>query len=487
MAMTVATDSFRELLGERRALASSHLAAVAMGIDVVAVCASLAVAAFIRSRLDLFDSALETSWSFHLAAPVILAAWLCSLAAVGSYRSASFDVGTDEYKRLVHGSVIAAAAVGITCYLLDWRLARGFFALAFLCGIPLLAAGRSGLRAVVHRARSRGRWSHRVLIAGAASHVDEITSVFRRERWLGYDVVGSLVPGGTSAVARPAGTPVLGSPGEAVQMTEAADADILFVAGGAFTSAEDLRRLAWQLEDDAVEVVVAPSVTDVAAERVRIRPVGGLPLIHLDRPTAVRASRSFKRIFDVLSAGAALLVLGPMMLAIAIRIRLHDGGPVLFRQTRIGRDGVAFTCLKFRTMVVDAERHLAQLQEAQGFSGGLFKMREDPRVTGPGNWLRRYSLDELPQMINIVRGDMSLVGPRPPLRSEVDEYDDMALRRLRVRPGLTGLWQVSGRADLSWEESVRLDLYYVDNWSMLRDLSILGRTVSAVLASRGAY
>jgi exopolysaccharide biosynthesis polyprenyl glycosylphosphotransferase len=280
---------------------------------------------------------------------------------------------------------------------------------------------------------------------------------------------------------------VLGTPDEAVQLAAAADADILFVASGAFGTAQELRRLAWELEEHGVEVVVAPSVTDVAAERVRVRPVGGLPLIHLERSAAVRASRSAKRVFDLVSAGAAVVVLAPLLALIAVRVRHFDGGPILFRQERIGRDGVPFMCLKFRTMCVDAEARLARLQAESGFTGGLFKLKDDPRVTRPGMWLRRYSLDELPQLFNILRGDMSLVGPRPPLGREVDEYDDMAQRRLRVRPGLTGLWQVSGRSDLSWEESVRLDLYYVDNWSMLQDLSILRRTVSAVLASRGAY
>ena len=180
-------------------------------------------------------------------------------------------------------------------------------------------------------------------------------------------------------------------------------------------------------------------------------------------------------------------MLSPVLIAAAVLVKLHDGGPVLFRQTRTGRHGEQFSCLKFRSMVVDAEAHLARLHAESGHDGGLFKMKEDPRITKPGRWLRRFSIDELPQLFNVVRGEMSLVGPRPPLPLEVASYEADTTRRLRVRPGMTGLWQVSGRSDLSWEEAVRLDLYYVDNWSMVQDASILVRTVRAVFGRSGAY
>jgi exopolysaccharide biosynthesis polyprenyl glycosylphosphotransferase len=248
-----------------------------------------------------------------------------------------------------------------------------------------------------------------------------------------------------------------------------------------------MRTLVWQLERHPVHVVVAPSVTDVSRERIRIQPVGGLPLVHIDPPRAIGATRRAKRFFDVLSAAALILAFAPVFVVTALCVRLHDGGPVLFRQTRIGRDGRTFDCLKFRTMIVDADARLAELHVREGYHEGLFKMKDDPRVTRPGAWLRRYSLDELPQLFNVLRGDMSLVGPRPPLPVEVAHYNDAARRRLHVRPGMTGLWQVSGRSDLAWPEAIRLDLYYVDNWSMLQDMSILAKTVGAVLGSRGAY
>ena len=215
--------------------------------------------------------------------------------------------------------------------------------------------------------------------------------------------------------------------------------------------------------------------------------MAGLPLVHLEAPRTLHASHWAKRVFDIVGSLALLLVTAPVTVVTALAVKFHDGGPILFRQTRIGRDGKPFSCLKFRSMVVDAEHLQADLMVNHERSAVLFKMAEDPRVTRPGKWIRRLSLDELPQLWNVFRGQMSLVGPRPPLPHEAARYGTDMNRRLRVRPGMTGLWQVSGRSDLSWDETVRLDLYYVDNWSMVQDLAILMRTVSAVLSSRGAY
>ena len=228
---------------------------------------------------------------------------------------------------------------------------------------------------------------------------------------------------------------------------------------------------------------MVPSLTDVSSERLKVRPVAGLPLVHVEAPRALHASHWAKRAFDVLGSLGILLLISPVWLATALAIKLHDGGPVLFRQTRIGRDGRPFSCLKFRSMVIDAEQLRADLEVNHERSAVLFKMADDPRVTRPGRLIRRLSIDELPQLWNVLRGQMSLVGPRPPLPHEAARYGSDMSRRLRVRPGMTGLWQVSGRSDLSWDETVRLDLYYVDNWSMVQDLTILARTVSAVLSS----
>ena len=245
--------------------------------------------------------------------------------------------------------------------------------------------------------------------------------------------------------------------------------------------------MGWQLERSDISLIVVPSLAEVAGPRIHLRPVAGLPLMHIEPPQADAAGRWSKRLFDLVGASLLLCFFAPVMLVIASVIKLDDGGPVLFRQARVGRNGTMFDCFKFRSMCVDAEQRLAALQHLNETDGVLFKLRADPRITRLGRFLRRFSLDELPQLINVVEGSMSLVGPRPPLQSEVDVYGLDVHRRLLVRPGMTGLWQVSGRSELSWRESVRLDLYYVDNWSMMGDLIILAKTLRAVVASRGAY
>ncbi len=234
-------------------------------------------------------------------------------------------------------------------------------------------------------------------------------------------------------------------------------------------------------------MVVAPSMSDISTDRLTMRPVGGLPLIHVEGSRWAHASRLGKRTFDIVGSLALILALSPFLIAATITIWMHDRKSVMFRQTRVGRHGRLFDCYKFRTMVPDAEARLAALKAQTGHDDVLFKMADDPRITRPGRLLRRFSIDELPQLFNVLRGEMSLVGPRPPLQTEVEQYVGSTHRRLHVRPGMTGLWQVSGRSDLSWDESVRLDLYYVDNWSMVQDIDILARTVAAVVGSRGAY
>jgi exopolysaccharide biosynthesis polyprenyl glycosylphosphotransferase len=246
--------------------------------------------------------------------------------------------------------------------------------------------------------------------------------------------------------------------------------------------------MAWSLEGSGINLLVAPALTDIAGPRINIRPVSGLPLLQIAEPEFTGAGRVLKRVMDVLGSLALLVVLSPVLLAVATAVRAHDGGPVLFRQTRIGRGGQPFTILKFRTMAIDAEDRLAALhaQNDHGDGGVLFKLRDDPRITSVGRHLRRFSLDELPQLLNVLRGQMSLVGPRPPLPSEVERYEQHVHRRLLVKPGMTGLWQVSGRSDLDWSETVRLDLYYVENWAVSLDIEILWKTLRAVIHGSGA-
>jgi exopolysaccharide biosynthesis polyprenyl glycosylphosphotransferase len=456
-------------------------------VDFAVLVVSTVVAMLGRQHIAFFDPRDDVVDFVSLAAIPLLLGWLAMLRAVGSYGRDLFGAGTEEYKRVVRASLLSAGMVGIGCYLTGFPLSRGFFLLVTTIGTTLLVLGRFVLRRSIQRARKSGHLRERVVIAGDPQHIDDLAAVLRRESWLGYTVLGALTTSGTRQVETEAGIPVLGRTNEAAPIIEATGADVVIFAEGAFGSSKDLRRAMWGLEGLSVQAIVVPSLTDVCSERLKVRPVAGLPLVHLGSPRALQASRWAKRVFDIVGALCLIVLFIPLTIGTALAVKLNDRGPVLFRQTRIGRDGQPFSCLKFRSMVVDAERQRADLEVDHVGSSVLFKIMDDPRVTKPGRLIRRFSLDELPQLWNVVRGQMSLVGPRPPLPDEVARYEDDMNRRLRVRPGMTGLWQVSGRSDLSWDDTVRLDLYYVDNWSMMQDLVILSRTLSAVLRSRGAY
>ncbi len=456
-------------------------------VDFVMVGLAAVLAIRFRVTLSVFDTAGDVLQNTALASVFFVATWVVMLAIYGAYAREVFGAGTEEFKLVVNGSFFTGALIATWAFLLQYPLSRGFFVLFFTFGVLLLMVGRLVSRRIIQRLRAAGHFNEKVLLVGSPIYIEEIHKVLARESWLGYRVMGCLVPSvhaGPTTVS--SGVPVLGLIEDVRAVVDEVSPDIVFFTAGAVKSSTALRRLAWDLEDHQdVQIIVAPNVTDVSSERVRIRPVAGLPLMHLGRSRSQLATNDAKRAFDVVGASLILLLVSPVLLGLMLWIRLHDGGPALFRQVRVGRDGQEFTCLKLRSMHLDAEARLAELEAREGHV--LFKSTDDPRVTRPGRFIRRFSLDELPQLWNVVRGDMSLVGPRPPLPSEVEQYEDDMLRRLNVLPGMTGLWQVSGRSDLSWEDTVRLDLYYVDNWSMVQDLLILARTVTAVLASRGAY
>ena len=453
-------------------------------MDAFAILTSAAAALVLQSHVPgVHDSATVLDAVGHLW-PIGVAIWVLSLALVGAYSDKNLGAGTQEYTKTLLASGAAAAAIGITCYLTRYPLSRAFFLLFFLVGAPLIVLERFMSRRVTHTLR-RSQWlTRRVVLAGDATHVRDVLAVVNRESWLGFFVVGALVPEGSDT--DDLGLRVLGTPEDAVHVVGDRDIDIVIFAEGSFADAGSFRRLAWDLENAHAQMVVVPALTDVSAQRLQVRPVAGLPLVMVEAPTAQRAGRWSKRLFDILAASMALLVAGPIMVFTMLAIKVDDRGPVIFKQVRVGKNGRLFECLKFRSMVVDAEARLAALKN-EGPNAVLFKMTRDPRITRVGQIIRRFSIDELPQLWNVLRGDMSLIGPRPALPNEVAQYAPHVHRRLEVRPGLTGLWQVSGRSNLSWEDTVRLDLYYVDNWSMPQDLNILFRTVGAVLFSNGAY
>jgi exopolysaccharide biosynthesis polyprenyl glycosylphosphotransferase len=421
------------------------------------------------------------------AGPWILLTWLLWLIVRGAYSTRLFGAGSEEFKAVLLASALAAGSVGVGCYLLKVDLSRGFTLLTFLVGVPALLVERYVARKILHHRRANGSLQHRVVAVGGPSAIEELVTVLHRERYVGYEIIGACVPDGIQAGPDDLSVPLLGSASKTRDVCDAVGADTVLVTRGGYSSANDLRKIAWDLERSDIDLVVVPSLTDVAGPRIHMRPVAGLPLLHVEGPQVDQAGGFAKRAFDVIMTALVLLLLSPLLLVVAIRIKLDDGGPVLFRQQRVGRDGTEFGMIKFRSMAVDAETRLEAIRHMNEAGQTLFKIRDDPRVTRIGRFIRKYSIDELPQLLNVLKGEMSLVGPRPPLPSEVANYEVDVHRRLLVRPGMTGLWQVSGRSELSWKESVRLDLYYVDNWSMVSDLVIMMKTFRAVVLSHGAY
>ncbi len=414
--------------------------------------------------------------------------WLLGVATSRADETRYLASSTEEYRRVLHAGLGLIAAISVVSYTFDLQFARGYVVTALPLCVALAMVGRYLARRRLRAARAQGRFTQNVLVVGHEWPVLDLVEELRRHPDGGLNVIGACLPGGKgSRRMAAAGIPVVGDLSGVVTAVSNMPVDVLAVTTCVELGGPELRQVCWALENMDVDVVVAPGLIDVTGPRLHIRPVAGLPLLHLEKPEFSGGRRILKTAVDRLGAAAAIAILSPVMLVIAAAVRLTSPGPALFRQTRVGVRGEPFTVLKYRSMHIEAEGRLAALQHLNEHDGLLFKIRDDPRVTRVGRILRRYSLDELPQLINVLKGDMSLVGPRPPLPTEVALYPDDVRRRLLVKPGVTGLWQVSGRSDLSWEESVRLDLHYVENWSLVWDFGILWRTFYAVLRGSGAY
>jgi len=417
------------------------------------------------------------------ALPVL---WCVAVLLAGGYDSRFIGLGSDEFRRVINAAVTLMAGLAIVAYSAKLDLARGYLAIALPSAGLLDLAGRYWLRKRLHKRRGRGSCTRRVIAVGHAPAVAELATRLHRDSYHGLSVVAACLADATEP-HDVAAVPVAGGLADIPAAVGRFGADTVAVLACPEMDGARLRGLAWELEKTGTDLCVAAALLDVAGPRTTIRPVAGLPLLHLDHPELAGGKQIVKSVFDKVAAASALILLAPLFAGIALTIWLADRGPVFFRQTRVGKDGAAFRLYKFRTMVVDAERWMPQLAAHNEADDVLFKIRRDPRITRPGGWLRRWSLDELPQLFNVLIGNMSLVGPRPALPQEAARYGDLMRRRLAVTPGLTGLWQVSGRSDLSWDEAVRLDLRYVENWSFALDLQILWKTGSAVIRGDGAY
>lgn len=420
--------------------------------------------------------------------------WSMVIGLNRGYDSRFVGVGATEFQRIFHAFLHMTALVAFASFVTEADLARGFVLIALPMALCLNLLGRYAARKWLHRQRSAGRAMSSVLIVGDPEAISGFAKVLTRDRYAGMRVVGACVPSEVIADKHTIDTlsaidvTLLGDVDSVVSSVRYSGADTVAVVSSGAIGPEKLRWISWQLEGSDTDLVVSPGLMEVAGPRLHIQPVAGLPLLHVEEPELTGFRRVLKGAFDRAVAASALLMFSPVFLTLLVAIRLTSRGPALFRQTRIGRDGTPFTMLKFRSMFIDAEARQAALDaENDHGTGVLFKMRDDPRVTSVGRLLRKFSLDELPQLINVLNGSMSLVGPRPPLPTEVARYEDHVHRRFLVKPGVTGLWQVSGRSNLAWDESVRLDLRYVENWSIAGDMLILWKTVFAVVRGTGAY
>jgi len=477
--------------GDRSEVRSHALPPTAsyIALDVVAVTVAAVVAHVMRFGFSTGSRLPGADIPYVLIALASVPAWVGVLAAAGAYDRRILGVGSEEYRRILNGGVHTLAVVAILHFTVKLVFARGWVGVMIPVAVVLLVLERYGLRRWLYYERGRGRFVHRILLVGSVPSVTDVGEHLARASWSGYRVVGVCVdvPEGDEEHLLIAGrrVPIVGSSADVRRALVTCDADAVAITDE--SAPGELHELAESVEAPDVEVLVAPAITDVAGPRTVVRPVAGLPLLHVAEPTFAGPERIVKEAMDRLFATVGLLLLAPVFAAIALAIRIDTPGPTFFRQGRIGLEGRRFAIVKFRTMVLDAESLQPRLNDRNEADGLLFKVRADPRVTRVGRVLRRWSIDELPQLWNVLRGEMSLVGPRPPLPAEVERYEHHVTRRLLVKPGMTGLWQVSGRSDLEWEESVRLDLYYVDHWSPTMDVAIIFRTFSAVTRGSGAY
>ncbi|MEW2012589.1 MULTISPECIES: sugar transferase [Microbacterium] len=415
--------------------------------------------------------------------------WLISLGLFNTRSTTVVGTGPTEYARVAHATGLAFGLLAIVFVVFEWHGIRAQLFTALPLGTLALLASRWAWRRWLIAQRAEGRYASRTVVVGSRDDVEYAIRSLGPAGQLGYLIVGValLDDDRDSLTVDDVVYPVTRGDDAVLRAAAIHESDTIVVASQPAGDPAYVKRLAWALEGTAAELVISSRLTDVAGPRMSLRPVEGMPLIHVKIPSFEGAAYYVKRALDILVSLAALVLFAPIALVIAITITADDGGPVFFRQARVGRDGREFAMLKFRTMRVDAEAELAALLAHNEGSGPLFKLRRDPRVTRVGRILRSFSLDEVPQFWNVLRGDMSVVGPRPPLPSEVIAYDGTVSRRLYIKPGITGPWQVGGRSDLSWEESVRLDLRYVENWTVMTDLVLMWRTAKVMVTTEGAY
>lgn len=478
---------------------SSRYRTLIAWVDGVAVLWAMAGALVLRFGTFEGDTLITAGGKPYVIATLFLSlVWWLMLGLWGSRDITHLGYGTEEFKRILSASFWLFGLIATFSYIFRLEVARGYVALALPAGMSVLVLGRIALRSHLRSQRRQGKNRSSVLIVGGFEGVKHLCKALTSQPMAGYSPIAAYLPTSPQnqrttsdgLLARELDVPVVGGEATVASLMSAIHTvkpDAVALSSGVPLPPRVIRELGWALADMNIRLIMAPALTDVAGPRMHTQPVAGLPLIHVSTPNLGKGQRLLKRAFDLAGAVSLLLLLAPVLCIVALCVRVDSPGPIIFRQERVGAGGRPFFMYKFRSMVVDAERLLPDLRSQSEGNGVLFKLKADPRITKAGRFLRRFSLDELPQLFNVLNGSMSLVGPRPPLREEVDSYQTHVHRRLMVRPGLTGLWQVSGRSLLSWDDTVRLDLYYVENWSLAGDLAILLKTFRAVFSRRGAY
>ena len=407
---------------------------------------------------------------------LVLASWLFFLWFNGSRDTNILGFGADEYKRLINATLFSFTSIAFISYIFKLEISRAFILLVFPFGLITLFIARRMLRRRLLKARSEGRYLSKVLLLHSGEN-DPVESRLSIASHAGFDVIYKVQT-------------LEGSKLDFKQIVAKAidnNCDQIMVGQSAIISAAELRKLGWALEETSIDLIVAPAVTEIAGPRLKVSNVEGLPLLHLEQPVFSGVSRATKRLLDLVLSVIGLIVISPFLFIVALMIKFYDRGSIFYTQKRIGQNNKEFSVYKFRTMYEGSHEQRGKVMAETNKDPRLAKDPQDPRVTKPGLFLRRWSIDEIPQIINVLKGEMSLVGPRPPLAEEVNQYEKSEKRRLLVKPGLTGLWQVSGRSELDWEDAVRLDLYYVENWSLTLDILIIIRTAAAVWRGEGAY
>ncbi|MGS0683821.1 sugar transferase [Nakamurella sp. GG22] len=441
-----------------------------------------------RVVLDGFGSV--SYWSISA---VLSCLWLAAIGINGSWDRNILGAGPSEYGRIIRASFFLFGFVAIISYLTRAEIARSYLAIALPLGLFGLLGGRWVWRRLLIEYRSTGSHLRSVLVVGGTTSSASLAKRLRNAPAAGYRVAGLCLPGGPQAWSDQGdavedGFPVVGDLTDVIGAIRRCRADMVAVAASEAFGSEEIRALAWQLEGSGVGLALVPALTDVAGPRIHIRPLAGLPLMHVEEPVFRGPRLIVKTTLDLVGSALALVVLSPVLLIAAIGIKLTDNGPVFFRQERVGLAGKRFRVWKFRSMVHGADKKFEEAKASANQQSGVFyKSANDSRITPIGRFLRRSSIDELPQLFNVISGQMSLVGPRPLVPGEGAEVGNFLERRMLVRPGITGLWQVSGRSDVTPEERIRLDFYYVENWSVAGDLLIMAQTIRTVLRRQGAY